>query len=93
MPYFQPRDRGMTAAAKLRGYVSLAHDFRAGKTSPRDFLDETLRRIDEDDATIGAFVVVDREGALTAVEASSARWRRLRPAMKSWRLRPARWRR
>jgi Asp-tRNA(Asn)/Glu-tRNA(Gln) amidotransferase A subunit family amidase len=65
----------MTAPIKLRGYVSLAADFRAGKNSPGEYLDETLKLIGELDPAIRAFVAVNREGAMAEAEASTARWR------------------
>ena len=34
-------------SSKLRGYVALAVDLRAGKTTPRAYLDECLKRIAE----------------------------------------------
>src|SRR5436190_10601084 len=36
-----------STAGKLRGYVALAVDLRAGKTTPRAYLDECLKRIAE----------------------------------------------
>ena len=63
------------SAYKLRGYASLAGDLRAGRTTPRAYLDETLKLIAERDAKIGAFVVVNKDGAAKAADASTARWR------------------
>jgi len=64
----------MSGPSKLRGYVSLAREFRAGSASPRTYLEETLRRISQLDSTIGAFVHVNRDGARKAADASAARW-------------------
>jgi Asp-tRNA(Asn)/Glu-tRNA(Gln) amidotransferase A subunit family amidase len=64
----------VSGASKLRGYVSLAREFRAGSASPRTYLEETLRRIAQLDPGIGAFVCVNREGARKAADASAARW-------------------
>ena len=60
---------------KLRGYVALASGFRAGRSSAREYLDETLARIAQLDPEVGAFVVLNKEGAISAAEASTARWR------------------
>jgi Asp-tRNA(Asn)/Glu-tRNA(Gln) amidotransferase A subunit family amidase len=64
----------MNEPGKLRGYVSLAREFRAGSASPRTYLEETLRRISQLDPVIGAFVHVNRDGARKAADASAARW-------------------
>ena len=67
------------SASKLRGYVALAGDLRAGKTTPRAYLDECLKRIAEFDPTIGAFVILNKTGATKAADASTARWREGKP--------------
>lgn len=67
------------SGAKMRGYVGLAADLRAGKTTPRAYLDETLKRIADLDGKIGAFVVVNKDGATKAADASSARWKAGKP--------------
>jgi Asp-tRNA(Asn)/Glu-tRNA(Gln) amidotransferase A subunit family amidase len=64
---------------KLRGYVGLAADLRAGKTTPRAYLDDTLKRIAELDPAIGAFVTLNKDGAIKAADASTARWRGGKP--------------
>jgi Asp-tRNA(Asn)/Glu-tRNA(Gln) amidotransferase A subunit family amidase len=69
----------MSATMTLRGYVALARDFRAGKTTPRAYLDDTLKRIAERDPAIGAFIVVNKQGATAAADASTARWRAGKP--------------
>jgi Asp-tRNA(Asn)/Glu-tRNA(Gln) amidotransferase A subunit family amidase len=69
----------MSDAPKLRGYVSLAGEFRASRSTPREYLDETLKRISELDGRIRAFVAVNREGAVAAADASTARWRSGKP--------------
>ena len=66
-------------SSKLRGYVALAVDLRAGKTTPRAYLDECLKRIAELDDSIGAFVTLNKDGALKAADASAARWRAGKP--------------
>jgi len=69
----------MSGSSKLRGYVALAGDLRAGKATPRAYLDECLKRIAELDGTIGAFVVLNKDGATKAADASTARWREGKP--------------
>jgi Asp-tRNA(Asn)/Glu-tRNA(Gln) amidotransferase A subunit family amidase len=64
----------MSGSSKLRGYVSLAREFRSGSASPRTYLEETLRRIAQLDPGIGAFVHVNRDGARKDADASVARW-------------------
>jgi Asp-tRNA(Asn)/Glu-tRNA(Gln) amidotransferase A subunit family amidase len=65
----------MKRDCKLRGYVALADAFRSGGTTPRAYLDETLSLIDRHDSRIKAFVATNREGAIAAADASTARWR------------------
>jgi len=60
-------------AHKLRGYVSHGADLRTGKLSPKTYLEETLTRIAQLDKTIGAFVVVNKDGARQAAEDSAKR--------------------
>ena len=67
------------STSKLRGYVGLAADLRAGKTTPRAYLEETFKRIVELDPTIGAFVRLNQDGAIAAADASTARWRNGKP--------------
>ncbi len=69
----------MRTPTKLRGYVALASEFRAGSSNPRAYLDETLARIARLDPEIGAFIALNKEGTIGAAEASSARWRNGRP--------------
>src|SRR5688572_22370780 len=65
--------------SKLRSYVTLASEFRADRSTPRAYLDETLARIKQLDPEIDAFVALNTEGAISAAEASTARWRDGRP--------------
>src|SRR5215510_13523930 len=65
--------------SKMRGYVSLAADLRSGKTTPRAYLYESLKRIADLDGKIGAFVVVNKDGASKAADASTARWKAGKP--------------
>jgi Asp-tRNA(Asn)/Glu-tRNA(Gln) amidotransferase A subunit family amidase len=64
---------------KLRGYVALGADLRAGKVTPRAYLEETFKRIVELDPGIGAFVRVNQDGAIKAADASTARWKSGKP--------------
>jgi Asp-tRNA(Asn)/Glu-tRNA(Gln) amidotransferase A subunit family amidase len=68
-----------STGSKLRGYVGLAADLRAGKTTPRAYLEETFKRIVELDPAIGAFVRLNQDGAIKAADASTARWRDGKP--------------
>src|SRR5690349_16964660 len=69
----------MMPAQKLRGYVSLASELRAGKITPRAYLDQTLERIAKLDPTIQAFVVTNPDGARAAADAATTRWRNGKP--------------
>lgn len=71
---------GQTAPGnRLRGYVSHGAELRSGELSPRTYLEETLSRITELDGAVGAFVVVNREGARHAADESAKRWLAGRP--------------
>lgn len=69
----------MSMPTTLRGYVAQTSEFRAGRGSARDYLDETLARIARLDPEIGAFVALNKEGAISAADRSTARWRDGRP--------------
>ena len=70
----------MSGSSKLRRLRrGQAGDLRAGKATPRAYLDECLKRIAELDGTIGAFVVLNKDGATKAADASTARWRGGKP--------------
>ena len=64
---------------ELRTYVSLARDLRSGKLTPRAYLEECLDRIAKNEPRIGAFVIINADGARKAADASSARWRDGKP--------------
>ena len=66
---------GKTATTELRGYVSLAAELRAGKTTPRAFLDACLDKIEQREPKIGAFVVLNVEHAKRDADAATARWK------------------
>jgi Asp-tRNA(Asn)/Glu-tRNA(Gln) amidotransferase A subunit family amidase len=60
---------------ELRTYVSLAQDLRSGKVTPRTYLEQCLHRIAKNEPRIGAFVLVNADGARKAADAASARWK------------------
>jgi Asp-tRNA(Asn)/Glu-tRNA(Gln) amidotransferase A subunit family amidase len=64
---------------KLRGYVSHGADLRSGKLSPKTYLEETLTKITQLDKSIGAFVIVNRDGARQAADDSAKRWANGKP--------------
>lgn len=62
----------LTASELVAGYSS-------GELSPVDAAKAALRRIEEDNATINAYCLVDAEGALAAATASAERWEQGNP--------------
>src|SRR5262245_37377657 len=67
------------SGSKLRGYVALGADLASGKTTPRAYLEESLDRIARREPEVGAFVVLNADGARQAAEASTARWKSGKP--------------
>ena len=67
-----PDIKSLTAAELLRLY-------RRRELSPVDVTRDQLDRIDKFQPAINAFIIVDRDGALKAAEASEARWRKGEP--------------
>lgn len=57
----------LTAAELLDGYA-------AGSFTPVDATEAALRRIDECNGDLNAFVLVDRDSAIASAKASAARW-------------------
>lgn len=53
--------------------------FRAGSASPVEALEAVLARVDRFQDTYNAFVLVDRDAAMGAAQASEARWRKAAP--------------
>jgi hypothetical protein len=53
--------------------------FRSKQVSPVEFLTATLDRVDRLNGSHNAFVVIDRQGALSDARASEERWRRGKP--------------
>ncbi len=64
---------------ELRTYVSHARDLRSGKLTPRAYLEECLDRIAKREPSIGAFVVMNTEGARRVADASTERWKSGKP--------------
>lgn len=56
--------------------LALSKAYRAGALSPVEVLSSCLERIERFEPKVNAFVVLDREGALRAAQASERRWRR-----------------
>jgi Asp-tRNA(Asn)/Glu-tRNA(Gln) amidotransferase A subunit family amidase len=66
-------------------YLSFAdarRSFSSGTDTPRAYLERCLERIAEQEPKIRAFVIVDSEGARTAADAASTRWKVGRPLSK-----------
>ncbi|MEV0319036.1 amidase [Streptomyces sp. NPDC050658] len=59
--------------------VQLVDGYRKGEFSPVDAARAVLRRAEEVQPAVNAFVRVDAEGALAGAEASAERWRRGEP--------------
>ncbi len=56
--------------------LSLSKAYQARELSPVEVLSSCLERIERFEPKVNAFVVLDREGALRAAQASEFRWRR-----------------
>jgi Asp-tRNA(Asn)/Glu-tRNA(Gln) amidotransferase A subunit family amidase len=63
----------------ILSYAALSADFRSGKASPRDLLEQCLSVIDRREADLNAFVTLDVKGARAAADASAARYRKGTP--------------
>jgi Asp-tRNA(Asn)/Glu-tRNA(Gln) amidotransferase A subunit family amidase len=66
----------MSQTPKRRPYVSRASSFASGADSPIQVLEECLAEIEQHDASVGAFTVVEPQAARVAAEASAQRWRK-----------------
>src|SRR3954471_21753659 len=66
-------------APGLRSACDLLELYRRRELSPVEVAEDCLARIGRWNAAVGAFCVVDREGALAAARASEARWARGEP--------------
>lgn len=70
----------MTASdPALLSAVELVRHYRRGTLSPVEAAEACLARIGRLDGAVGAFALVDAEGALAAARAAEARWRAGRP--------------
>src|ERR1700758_976718 len=59
----------------MRSYLAHAAQFASGAESPRDFLEACLANLNAWEPKVGAFVNLNIEGARTAADRASARWR------------------
>ncbi|MGL6252884.1 MAG: amidase family protein, partial [Billgrantia desiderata] len=66
-------DLGAMDAGQLRAL------FESGKASPLEATRAALERIERFNEAVNAYVLVDREGAEAAAEASNKRWQQGRP--------------
>ncbi|HXF87533.1 MAG TPA: amidase [Xanthobacteraceae bacterium] len=64
---------------KLRPYAAQAAQFRSGKTTPREFLENCLEAIARLEPSVGAFIEMNIERARRDADAASARWRGGKP--------------
>lgn len=60
-------------------YSARAEDFRAGRSSPLEILEEALSLIEREDGRVHAFVTLASDEAREAAAASTARWRAGKP--------------
>jgi Asp-tRNA(Asn)/Glu-tRNA(Gln) amidotransferase A subunit family amidase len=67
------------ARSLLQPYVPQAAAFRAGASTPRDFLEARIETLQRDEPAISAFVTYDLTAARCAADAATARWREGRP--------------
>lgn len=65
----------MSQTPKPRPYVTRTASFTNGADSPVQVLEECLAEIDQREAAVGAFTVIDAPAARAAAEASAKRWR------------------
>jgi Asp-tRNA(Asn)/Glu-tRNA(Gln) amidotransferase A subunit family amidase len=72
-------NRNTPAELKAKAFVALAQQFTTGKTTPRAYLDSCLDAIARLDPKVGAFLVLNIEGARRAADGSTARWRNGKP--------------
>src|ERR1043166_5128922 len=68
-----PDIKSLTAAELLRLY-------RRRDLSPVEVTRDQLARIEQFEPAVNAFIIVDRDGALKAAQASEARWQKGEPA-------------
>lgn len=59
----------------LRPFVPQAKAFRAGTSTPRDFLESCIATMERDESAVAAFVTHDIAAARRAADAATMRWR------------------
>jgi Asp-tRNA(Asn)/Glu-tRNA(Gln) amidotransferase A subunit family amidase len=64
----------------MQPYLAHADQFKAGTDTPRQFLERSLERLEALEPQIGAFVVLNIDGARAAADGATERWRAGRPA-------------
>jgi Asp-tRNA(Asn)/Glu-tRNA(Gln) amidotransferase A subunit family amidase len=69
----------MSDKVLLRPFVELAGLFMSGADTPRHFLERGLERLEAYEPEIGAFVILNIEGARAAADKADTRWREGRP--------------
>ena len=65
----------MSQTPQRRLYISRTASFTSSADSPVQVLDECLTEIDQREAAVGAFTVIEAQAARAAAEASTKRWR------------------
>jgi len=70
---------GNSKIPQAKPYLAATALFRAGDDTPRAFLERCLEALAAWEPVIGAFVCTNVDGARTAADASSARWRAGKP--------------
>jgi Asp-tRNA(Asn)/Glu-tRNA(Gln) amidotransferase A subunit family amidase len=63
----------------LVSYQAATEAFRAGKDTPREFLERSIERLDAFEPTLRAFAALSLPRARIAADAATARWREGRP--------------
>lgn len=71
----QRRIRYDPAASFARPFHIHTANFRAGRSSPRDFLEARLATLDADEPVIEAFVTLDLAAARCAADGAAERWK------------------
>jgi Asp-tRNA(Asn)/Glu-tRNA(Gln) amidotransferase A subunit family amidase len=67
------------AQPQTRPYLKAEQAFTASADTPRAFLERCLAVVDQREGDVGAFVVIDSEGARRCADESTARWRAGKP--------------
>ena len=70
-----PSEQPSVNTLGVRPYVSQTGAFKDGSDSPRAFLERCLAVIEAQEAGVGAFVTTNIEGARTAADVSTKRWK------------------